>query len=990
MLAAVLGTIFLLFLLSQLYRHMVLRGALPHPPGPPGEFIIGNLRQMPLSHAWLTFAEWGRKYGPLNYISILGRPILIINTQEVALDLLEKRAAIYSDRPRFVMLSELSDMGHAAAFMGYGNMHKKHRKLLAQSLHPRIVERDYVSIQEGFTFHLAKALLDDPNDFITHLERCVHGTLQTIAYGEHNGEVDFVDLGRENMRNVVKIAQGYMVEFLPWLKYVPEWFPGAHFQRDARHAKEVAERTRWLPYNVVEEKLANGTATPSFVVTALKAMESAKAGDINRDIVSSTAFSLFGAGSETTAGTVLTFVLVMLLYPDVQARAQAEIDRVFGEQLPSITNKASTPYLNAVLKETFRWQPVVPLGLPHRLMQDDVYNGYLIRKGTTVLVNAWGILHDERHFPDPFTFNPDRFLLKDEVDKSLVSKEERETSIDPWDVAFGYGRRICPGIAVAQSAEWIMMATILACFDIRQKINPQTMQPMVTEPIWSGDTTSALTKMDSIWTILKLLEDTPEKSQVIHRTQQSQALTDRLDERPEGLSILPLVKLQLEDHSRPIFENLTFLQLNVTDALADVLAENIWLVGAWGAIIPPSLIGLDLSLAEWMSAETLIPFFQLLTNKLPELVDFKLEGPTMGSDTVTAAIPFFKSLSALTHLALPDGSEGLLLILAQQPKLSALTVSIDSTPPQLANLGPHPLSYLKCLKVTIDDSGHGLNKTSTLLNYLPVGQLEDVAVEHTSSVSTSAQKGFPGFARGLVLHTTSLTSLSIQSYADVIAPSLSDPKHLIRLKELVNLQELVISTPGWQLDIDIHQLDEMTKGMGQLRVLNLNGCNGPEDYANPDDIVLSDDSFYVLARNCPLLKTLMIRVDFVSLDQDHQEALKLRFVEAMEYQARFEHMDFLNVFGSNIVSEMDSRGRDSRVLNKAAFVIAVVMPPGVKISQGFGLDEEDEEAPGKDANELFRLLPKAVRGKRRQFETAGVRFPLVARRFSAGFALRGL
>lgn len=66
-----------------------------------------DLRQMPTTYAWLTFAEWGRKYGPINYISIAGKSAIVINTHEAALDLLEKRAAIYSDRPRFVMASEL-------------------------------------------------------------------------------------------------------------------------------------------------------------------------------------------------------------------------------------------------------------------------------------------------------------------------------------------------------------------------------------------------------------------------------------------------------------------------------------------------------------------------------------------------------------------------------------------------------------------------------------------------------------------------------------------------------------------------------------------------------------------------------------------------------------------------------------------------------------------------------------------------------------------
>lgn len=85
---------------------------------------------------------------------------------------------------------------------------------------------------------------------------------------------------------------------------------------------------------------------------------------------------------------------------------------------------------------------------------------------------------------------------------------------------------------------------------------------------------------------------------VIRRTQKIRALTDRLDERPENVSIVPLVKLQLENRSPHIFSNLLVLQLDVTGALVAVLVENQWLFGAWASIIPPSLIRLDLSLVE--------------------------------------------------------------------------------------------------------------------------------------------------------------------------------------------------------------------------------------------------------------------------------------------------------------------------------------------------------------------------------------------------------
>ncbi|KAG9027418.1 hypothetical protein FRB95_007786 [Tulasnella sp. JGI-2019a] len=475
MLIEVAGAVLLILALNTIYRYVSSRGALPHPPGPPGDFIIGNLRQMPLTYPWHVFTQWGQKYGPLTYLNVAGQPMIVINTQEAAMDLLDKKTAIYSDRPRFVMAAELAGMESIIVFLRSGALHKKYRKLVAQTLGPRSVERDFVPLRELYTHQLALAFLDDPVNFLDHIERCMGKTITTIAYGVHDPDV--VELGRKTMMHFSKLSQGYLVDFLPWLRYIPEWFPGAQFQKDAKLAKETYAQARWVPYNRVVEKVKNGTAPTSFVSSALEAMKTAQADEVNADIISSSAFTLIGGGTETSSVSIMSFILAMILYPDVQARAQAELDRVVGDSLPTIASRDSTPYLNAIVTETLRWHPSFPIGFPHSVSQDDVYNGYLIPARTTIIVNAWGILHDERHYPDPFRFNPERFIPKG---------DGKEAPVDPWAVAFGYGRRICQGIPMAQSGLWIVMATLLSSFDFRQKLDPVTKKPMVTKPEFSG------------------------------------------------------------------------------------------------------------------------------------------------------------------------------------------------------------------------------------------------------------------------------------------------------------------------------------------------------------------------------------------------------------------------------------------------------------------------------------------------------------------------
>lgn len=79
----------------------------------------------------------------------------------------------------------------------------------------------------------------------------------------------------------------------------------------------------------------------------------------------------------------------MTLYPDVQKQAQAEIDRVLGNRLPTAEDEAQLPYLSAVLTETLRWHPAASIGGTHKVTEDDVYNGVRIRSGTFIFVNSW-------------------------------------------------------------------------------------------------------------------------------------------------------------------------------------------------------------------------------------------------------------------------------------------------------------------------------------------------------------------------------------------------------------------------------------------------------------------------------------------------------------------------------------------------------------------------------------------------------------------------
>lgn len=100
--------------------------------------------------------------------------------------------------------------------------------------------------------------------------------------------------------------------------------------------------------------------------------------------------SLLEAGSDTTASTLIGFVQALMIFPEVVAAAQAEIDRVCGEdRLPDLNDLPDMPYIRGCMKESMRWMPTDPLGVPHAVIRDDDYMGYKIPKGAGVMWNVW-------------------------------------------------------------------------------------------------------------------------------------------------------------------------------------------------------------------------------------------------------------------------------------------------------------------------------------------------------------------------------------------------------------------------------------------------------------------------------------------------------------------------------------------------------------------------------------------------------------------------
>ena len=156
----------------------------------------------------------------------------------------------------------------------------------------------------------------------------------------------------------------------------------------------------------------------------------------------------------------------MLTYPETQARAQAELDAVVGRSRPpTFADYPHLPYIRAMVKEVLRWRPVAPLGVPHRLMEDDWYEGMFIPKGTICITNIWHMNHD----PETFGKNTEHFDPTRYLDSSGDIAPGVSDIKEQGHFSYGFGRRNCVGRFMADNSLFINIAVLLWAMKIERK-----------------------------------------------------------------------------------------------------------------------------------------------------------------------------------------------------------------------------------------------------------------------------------------------------------------------------------------------------------------------------------------------------------------------------------------------------------------------------------------------------------------------------------------
>ena len=459
------ATSILVFVFVFLTVYFAVRKPKGIPPGPALTLpLFGDLPLLAGGDVLKTFRKLRKKYGDVFSFYMGKELMIIINGYEHIYKAAVLRGHLFSARPENYMTNVDSGSARGKGIIfSSGTFWKSQRRFVYSHLQNLGFGKSSFEEKIMQEVNAYVSALNDtggkPYDIAALTQVSVANVVYSIVCGkrsEYDDPVFLTILKNTDEESKRLLRQSVVMNCFPFLFYLP----GDPLRVKSR-SKNVAYFRKFVADLYSEHMTTYDSETTRDIMDAYiheikKAEISKEASDFTYEQLSKVVGDLVGAGSETTASTIRWAVLILINFPDIQLRLQADIDGVItNERQPSLDDKKDLPYVEAFIMETLRFANVAPLAVPHATMEDHVtFEGYFIPKNTSVIFNLDSAFFDPDAFEDSETFNPERFL--DDNGNVLKPREF---------LPFGLGRRVCLGEAVARMELFLFLTAIIKEFD---------------------------------------------------------------------------------------------------------------------------------------------------------------------------------------------------------------------------------------------------------------------------------------------------------------------------------------------------------------------------------------------------------------------------------------------------------------------------------------------------------------------------------------------
>lgn len=409
----------------------------------------------------------------------------VITDRRLVRELIDKKSSIYSTRPASYVSHDLITRGDHLLVMKYGDTWRSFRKIIHQNIMESMCDKEHIKLVEAEQAQMMRDFLLRPEQHMLHPKRMSNSIIMSLLYGLRTGSCEvshFTELYdlMERWSEVMETGATPPVDFFPFLKLLPESLFNNWVQRSlsvGQRMKRLYSETR---AKVLARRQLHGSQH-SLMDRILDQQDKLQFTENELDFIGGV---MMEGGSDTVSTMLLVVIQALILNPDVQKHAQAQIDAVCGDgqdRSPTWDDYDKLPYISMIIKEAMRWRPVTPLAFPHALSEDDVVDGTFLPKGSTVFINVWGLHHDETVFPDPGRFDPSRYQGRT---RPAAEYATSSNYMNRDHYIYGSGRRICPGIHLAEREMFLGTAKLLWGFNFQQQRDENgRLIPIDTDPI---------------------------------------------------------------------------------------------------------------------------------------------------------------------------------------------------------------------------------------------------------------------------------------------------------------------------------------------------------------------------------------------------------------------------------------------------------------------------------------------------------------------------